>query len=634
MKRILFVLLCTLFFACENETDNQLTYEQLQEQNKKLEAIIAEKATIVSVTFEKENMSIKFSSGDIITTPIPAELKGKDGTSPTIGENGNWFIGDTDTGIKARGDNGDGIKNISYDKTTNIMTITLTNDTKFELNISTDNGLSASLISDTNGEYLISNIHYGDVNIANLTYNDKNELIKLQSYTNKGPITFKHLETEKTYSSEGKVEFIKTKKYATSLSVKYYDTDYGTLGEKVKFDKYKGYSFYEEVSTNNYNYYSSLYNDGANYYYIKYSNAIINEGDRQDIRQIDGKHYYCIDDYSEYKRLSIPQYEVTVSTTNTESYHIINDDNTISFFKAINYNDKTYFREFKNVKSSEQYYGDWSNDNFLSKKTDNDNEFIIYRYYSYYTFTENSITKYLYIPKTIRKITKIVKLGDLMSEEKIKNEYNTDGRLEYIYITEQSDKTYLRRKKLCYNTHNKISKIELEYNKDGIWTADNKYFTNKYNDKELLMSTTKVEGDESLEILNITYDHKDNPTEISKYFNDRKEYSGSYIDPETGLYNEKFIIRKAGLYSAAKIEYNYNMKNFMNHAIEAIYPDLAQFKFNNAFSRAVITDSFKYGFIKYDDFNDGGYPREMNFVGSQVDISMAGQLIFEYIKKK
>ena len=31
---------------------------------------------------------------------------GEDGQTPFIGENGNWWIGDTDTGVKANGENG------------------------------------------------------------------------------------------------------------------------------------------------------------------------------------------------------------------------------------------------------------------------------------------------------------------------------------------------------------------------------------------------------------------------------------------------------------------------------------------------------------------------------------------------
>lgn len=35
------------------------------------------------------------------------EFDGKDGLTPFIGENGNWFIGDEDTGVKAEGKKGD-----------------------------------------------------------------------------------------------------------------------------------------------------------------------------------------------------------------------------------------------------------------------------------------------------------------------------------------------------------------------------------------------------------------------------------------------------------------------------------------------------------------------------------------------
>ena len=34
-------------------------------------------------------------------------VKGDPGDTPHIGGNGNWFIGDTDTGVKAKGDKGD-----------------------------------------------------------------------------------------------------------------------------------------------------------------------------------------------------------------------------------------------------------------------------------------------------------------------------------------------------------------------------------------------------------------------------------------------------------------------------------------------------------------------------------------------
>lgn len=53
-------------------------------------------------------MSVLYVRGkDGAFHPIPT-IKGKDGLTPYIGENGNWWIGDTDTGVRAEGTGGGG----------------------------------------------------------------------------------------------------------------------------------------------------------------------------------------------------------------------------------------------------------------------------------------------------------------------------------------------------------------------------------------------------------------------------------------------------------------------------------------------------------------------------------------------
>ena len=47
----------------------------------------------------------KGEEGWVVTGNIKGK-DGKDGTTPSIGENGNWWIGDTDTGVKAEGEDG------------------------------------------------------------------------------------------------------------------------------------------------------------------------------------------------------------------------------------------------------------------------------------------------------------------------------------------------------------------------------------------------------------------------------------------------------------------------------------------------------------------------------------------------
>ena len=53
-----------------------------------------------------------------------SELKGENGITPHIGENGNWFIGDTDTGIKARGESGQRGNSVIEAELPSLITVT------------------------------------------------------------------------------------------------------------------------------------------------------------------------------------------------------------------------------------------------------------------------------------------------------------------------------------------------------------------------------------------------------------------------------------------------------------------------------------------------------------------------------
>ena len=57
----------------------------------------------VHIERAKETFSLTF---DDLTPEQKAELTGPSGTSPHIGENGNWFVGELDTGVQARGAQG------------------------------------------------------------------------------------------------------------------------------------------------------------------------------------------------------------------------------------------------------------------------------------------------------------------------------------------------------------------------------------------------------------------------------------------------------------------------------------------------------------------------------------------------
>lgn len=65
-------------------------------------------------------------------------LKGENGITPNIGENGNWFLGEEDTNVKAQGTDGRGIKSIEKTATNeniDTYTITFTDNEKFEYTV-------------------------------------------------------------------------------------------------------------------------------------------------------------------------------------------------------------------------------------------------------------------------------------------------------------------------------------------------------------------------------------------------------------------------------------------------------------------------------------------------------------------
>lgn len=53
------------------------------------------------IEFQKNNASLSFSEA------LLKGDKGADGITPHIGENGNWYLDDTDTGKPSRGEKGD-----------------------------------------------------------------------------------------------------------------------------------------------------------------------------------------------------------------------------------------------------------------------------------------------------------------------------------------------------------------------------------------------------------------------------------------------------------------------------------------------------------------------------------------------
>lgn len=226
--------------SCTDETEAEnARIAELEEQIATLRAQLENNSKITNVSFFDGQMTLTFGDGTVLTTPTPDNIiptigengnwwiNGVDlGVSalaqiPTIGSNGNWWVGGTDTGVNAKGDKGDqgdkgnqgdkgdagtGIRSTSYDPETGILTITLTDNTKYEYALSTDGKeVIGNRLEDLNGSYLLAGIYNGDLPFAQFAYDAQNRMTSATYYETLLNAPVKSADVKFTYNADGKI---------------------------------------------------------------------------------------------------------------------------------------------------------------------------------------------------------------------------------------------------------------------------------------------------------------------------------------------------------------------------------------------------------------------------------------------
>lgn len=648
MRKILcaFVLISVALLSCDKSSDSDL--DDLKKENQELKDALAANSKITNVEFSETEMILTYSNGLKLTSPIPDVLKGEAGDTPRIGDNGNWWVGDTDTGVIAQGQNGSngnspyigengnwwisesdtgiaamgkdgadgvGIKSITYDPSTGMMTITLTNDqeTKFVVASNGDGDLSAKILEDLNGKYLMTKATMGDIPYAVVEYNDENQITKITSYTANGYQLLKSIEVEKAYEN-GKPNKIITRRYATEKTVKY-ENKWGVEQqgyEEVILSEDKGSEFIEENQDGTYSYFDKYASYNSEYTYRKYfatkgarlDDEIINNGDGSfKLYYFNDRNYYRI-------------YKEDTGEYDTYYYYMAYDDCLV----------------FDNEDRYEE-----------SLKVTN-NVFKIYRhkYGNEFNVSGELVTKHIYQYSKTRTITGVYELGALMNESHSTIEYKSNGKVDKIYEVIAEGEEASSYAKNIYDIKGNNIQTDQYFFENGKWAKDDYYISHEYTAQNLLSKSTEhlADGSEN-DILKVIYDNEGNPIEIFKYFssvNNEDFYDEDYrrINPDTGLrYNWDDIAKEAGLYSYVNIDYNYNMKNFLGNTISAVFPELYGFNFNNAIKNIAVSNTMRAGFIDYKDFNDGGYPQIMEYIISgdaESASTYAGQIKLEYKK--
>jgi hypothetical protein len=654
MKKVLIFMFFALimFGACEKGTESN-EEQALLEEIAELKALLNEQKAITDVSFEGNQMTITFANGETVTTEIPSSVIPRVGDNgnwwvgdtdtgvqakaemPTIGTNGNWWIGDTDTGIKAQGatgaqgDAGTGIENVEYDGVTGILKITLTDGTSYEYKLFYDENLAGIKLGDLNGKYLLSEVWNGDFPFLKMLYNTDNRLTDVEYYTNVLNAPVKNFALTKTYNANGDISSQTFKEFALVDKAKQVGRTFPDLswedGGLIHADYGVSLSASEVISDLNIEgrensslsddeFVRYLFQDGpifSSIYFYELKQVNLYDEDTEEYIQKEIVYRKVCKDINDIA-ITIRKGEALVwagqwsdyynnfSDYNPQEYGRLAYQMTIDEFGNLNTVNGTYKSVFKRVYKAEIFEGD------VNEKSDD-------------TFTEyiapnmEKVDNWGYLGKTYKikfKTYNLYKAGDEIDRYELNYVYNGAD----FTIREDQDTM------LTIKVENDRIAALVAYDEDeeGVLTEMTVLKMN-YNSDGLLETISSPEL-EIENVVKIIYDAKRNPIEIqvnSKEFEGEGwgealaalglAYRTEVYDDELGMVVEKYIYPED--YTAVlKMKYDYTMKNFMNHTITASNPLFGQFNSGNAISEFIWAGHGSCFVAEYMDYNEGGYP--------------------------
>lgn len=278
MKRKILTIvlfLTALFTACNSDIKSDI--DDLEDRV----GVLEKSVTVVGVKFVDTNMVITFSNEETETLPMPDGLNGVNGT------------------------NGTSITNISFDQSTNLLTIVLSNGNESVFKIINDGyaNMVAMLVSDSNGKMLVSEITMGAVPVAIISYDDNYNLTNILSKTFNEEVMVNNFEAKKVYT-DGVLTSLNYTTFAREKQVAYdyeyfssnhltdaiHTSDYFIANSNdTTYSYYKyygGYDFWEyplavkhtlSVLPSNLTGYYARYNDDIAYHfnYLTYSSETV-----------------------------------------------------------------------------------------------------------------------------------------------------------------------------------------------------------------------------------------------------------------------------------------------------------------------------------------------------------------------
>lgn len=662
-KCVLFLCIVLLFggvWSCSDAGSNEPSIEDLQKELADLKKQLEQNTKITKVVFEGDQMILTFADGSVMRTPTPSSIIPNIGANgnwwvngvdlgmtakaqiPVIGSNGNWWCDGVDTGKSAQGDKGDkgdkgdagrGIEKIEYDGNTGVLKITLTDKSSYQfvLTASGEDGsdLGGNKLEDINGSYLLAKVYNGDFPFAEFTYDATNKLIGGVYYQNLLNAPMKRMEMGQTYGSNNKVASQTIKEYAvrnqmtpqewSDFPERQYltDQDYQDLLEPITADALfsmlfpnglNGYTgtnptaaeFLKEMlgsygnssrtlSDNDF-IYRVEYRGNDQFFVYKYIRTPYEHGlDSKYLYKLAKEsgqyYYYMFDEY--YSRIT------KADAVSTSSFEIVRGEN--------------YFWNINSGNSELCFYIDYTYKCPAIKYTGNEDEKTGDIVKDYFTPESNTIyntTGETGKFKMLKRSYRSCQAGDLLHTTTLNYVYNgndfdvSGGNGNICYIKMTGDKIS---EVMSYEGSVKKQSLKFNYNADG------------------KLATIDAPRESITGVAKFIYDESKNPVEIQVNVDklQGKGYDGllcnlglAYryleLDPVLGLVEKiKFA---SGNQTVLKINYNYGLKNFMNHTFTAMHPILSTFNMNNAISELIWAGHGSCFMAEYSDYNEGGYP--------------------------
>jgi hypothetical protein len=140
-------------------------------------------------------------------------------------------------------------------------------------------------------------------------------------------------------------------------------------------------------------------------------------------------------------------------------------------------------------------------------------------------------------------------------------------------------------------------------------------------------------SDDGTIIAKVEYDSRNNPVELYTLYEDW--YFDEVFDPWTNIDDPKQLVLRevSELRLVAKIEY-YDYKNPLGNTVGAIWPQLRDFKINNAIKRITTVEMMATGSIAYKDYNEYGYPQNISGSALLYGQGLFVELMLDYVVKK